>query len=207
MKGKTNRPKIHSIHSVSAKYFPLSISIVVLIAIATLFSSTYHPSMHYDWDDIRPEIRDSAIAIVNYNKITSFLISINAHTPRQWHSRRWFMKNANKEELAMLLDHPNAALKTTAYEGLLRKSKSNNYDLMHQALNDTTSSFMYFSGCIGYPMMVGEYLSEHVIPLAYLGTPLSEHQKKAYRMTESEIHQLRKLYKKRKKNKGKYLSL
>ncbi len=107
------------------------------------------------------------------------------------------MKNATEEELTKLMNYPNGAVKTTAYEALIRKARGDQFDLLYQALIDTTTFINYRMGCIGFTMMIGEYLVEQVVPISdRVPPPLPEVLEK-YNLSEEEIDTLRELYRMR----------
>ncbi len=157
------------------------------------------------WKEIRPEIIDTIKLIEDNGSVTSGVVGINAKTPQQWHRRKWLIKNASEEELMKLINYPNGAVKATAYEGLIRKSNLDNYDLIIQALNDTTTFFNYKSGCIGMPMMIGEYLVENVISISDRAPPLPPKRMIKYNLTEEKMFNLKELYRKRIDKKEEYL--
>ena len=183
----------------------LTIGTLAIIGLVFFLSNTYEPNWAFNWEEIRLEIRDTVKLIEDYGCVTSGVIGINAKTPQQWHRRRWLMKNASIEDLRKLKSYPNGAVKITAYEGLIRKSNSDNYELMIQALNDSTTFFNYQSGCVGFPKMIGEYLAENVIPISDRVPPLSPDRMAEYNMAEEKILNLRKLYNERIEKKEEYL--
>ena len=79
----------------------------------------------FNWQGIRPEIRDTVKLIEQYGSVTSEAVGPAGKTPRQWYRRKWLMKNATESELRKLIDYPNGVVKATAYEGLIRKPVSN----------------------------------------------------------------------------------
>jgi hypothetical protein len=183
----------------------LPIGTLAIVGLIFFLSSAYEPNWTFNWEKIRPEIRDTVKLIEDYGSVTIGVVGINAKTPQQWHRRRWLMKNASIEELTRLIDYPNGSVKTTAYEGLIRKSNSDKYELMYQALNDTTTFFNYQSGCVGFPKMIGEYLAENVIPISDRIPPLPPERMVNYNLTEEKILNLRNLYNERIEKKEEYL--
>lgn len=198
---KRNRnPKIADM----AIVFPLgTLAVVGLIFI--FLSSAYQPSLTFNWKEIRPEIRDTIKLIENYGSVTSDAVGIAGITPQQWFRRRWVINNATEDELKILLEYPNGAVKATAYEGLMIKPNADKFKLLNQALNDTTAIFTYQAGCIGQPMMIGEYLIESVIPISDKVPPLPSDKTEKFNFTEQQISYLRKLYKDRVEKKEQYL--
>lgn len=149
-----------------SKYWPdtvvFPIGTIVVVGFLFLLSISYTPNWTFNWSGIRPEIRDTVELLQKYGSVTSRIVGYAGTTPQQWYRRRWVMKNATENELIKLKEHPNGVVKVAAYEGLLKRTNLNKYDLLTQALADTITFFNYQSGCVGQPMMLGEYLIENV---------------------------------------------
>ena len=183
----------------------LPIGTLAIVGLIFFLSSAYEPSWTFNWQNIRPEIRDTVRLIEKYGSVTSGVVGYAGKTPQQWHRRRWLMKSATEDELTKLIDYPSGAVKATAYEGLMRRENPDKFKLMNQALNDTTTFFNYQSGCVGLPMMLGEYLVENVIPISDRVPPPPPEKTIEYNLSDKEIATLKKLYNERIKNKEKYL--
>ncbi|MCB0516669.1 MAG: hypothetical protein R2798_11965 [Chitinophagales bacterium] len=180
---------------------------VTLAVVGFIFflSSAYEPSWLYNWQDIRPEIKDTVKLIEKYGCITGETVGNNGKTPQQWHRRKWLMKNATESELTKLIDYPNGTVKATAYEGLIRKNNSDNYKLISEALNDTTTFLHYEAGCVGFPMLIGEYLVKYMISVSDRLPPLPPEKIIEYNLSETEIITLGNLYDERMNKKELYL--
>ncbi len=199
-KGRRNRnPKILN------RAIVLPIGTLTIVGLIFFLSSAYEPSWTFNWQEIRPEIRDTVKLIERYGSVTSGIVGYAGQTPQQWHRRKWLMKNATEDELTKLIDYPSGTVKTIAYEGLIRKENSDKYKLINQALNDTTTFFNYQSGCDGFTMMIGEYLVENVIPISDRVPPLPPEKVIEYNLSDTEIVNLRELYNKRIDKKEEYL--
>lgn len=199
-KGRRNRnPKILN------RAIVLPIGTLTIVGLIFFLSSAYEPSWTFNWQEIRPEIRDTVELIERYGSVTSGIVGYSGETPQQWHRRRWLMKNATEGELKKLIDYPSGTVKAIAYEGLIRKENSDKYKLINQALNDTTTFFNYQSGCEGFAMMIGEYLVENVIPISDRVPPLPPEKVIEYNLSDAEIINLRELYNKRIDKKEEYL--
>lgn len=182
----------------STRSIGVSLGTMVIAGLFLFLSSAYDPSWVYDWGDIRAEIKDSTILIEKYNSITSGVIGINAYKPQQWSRRRWLKKHATIEELKHLIEHPNSVVKTTAYEALVKRDKAKAYNYIIQALNDTTSSFIFYSGCVGSRMTPGSFLLERVIPISDNQHPPNSKYLESYNLTEEKVSVLKKTYQKHK---------
>lgn len=191
--------------SIIDKWIVLPLGTLLIVGILFLLSVYFEPNKTYNWKGIRPDIRDTVKSIEKYGSVTSGSVGINSQTPQQWHRRKWLMKNANTNELKNLLGHPNGAVKATAYEGLIRNKNSNQYELIYQALNDTTS-FVYFQyGCVGHPMLMGEYIMENLISISDRLPPLPPEEAIEHNLKKEEIFKLNEMYHKKKGEKAKYL--
>ncbi|HMR43559.1 MAG TPA: hypothetical protein PKC40_06990 [Saprospiraceae bacterium] len=187
---------------------PIILPIGTLVIVGWLFilSSFYEPSWIFDWAGIRPEIRDTVKLVDKYGSITSGSVGIEARTPQEWYTRIWLMKNADEDELKTLLAYPKGAVKATAYEGLIKKpNATSKFDLIYQALNDTTTFIHYQSGCVGEPLLVGEYLIDHVTGISGRLRPFSPESVMKYNLSDEEINTLMELYHKRMNKKDEYL--
>ncbi|MFB6317967.1 hypothetical protein [Saccharicrinis sp. FJH54] len=111
---------------------------IIIILISILLVITYRRDTFYDWTKLRPEIKDTVLAIkkdyefefnLNYpkNKISKDLIR-----------RRWLMENATSSELDHLLNYPDGKIIVTAFQGLLLKNDTNILGKLEYVLNDTT---------------------------------------------------------------------
>ena len=160
----------------------------------------------FNWQGIRPEIRDTVKLIEQYGSVTSKAVGPAGKTPRQWYRRKWLMKNATESELRKLIDYPSGVVKATAYEGLIRKPDSDKYQLLNEALSDTTTFFYYEFGCGGSLMMIGEYLVENVVPISDRLPPLPRGKAVECNLSDTEIASLRRLYDARVDKKVEYLS-
>ena len=183
----------------------LPIGTLAIVGVIFFLSSAHEPNWTFNWQEIRPEIRDTVKLIERDGRVMSGIVGVSGKTPQQFHRRKWLMKNATKDELTKLIDYPSETVKATAYEGLIRKENSDKYKLINQALNDTSTFFNYQSGCVGFPMMIGEYLVENVIPISDRVPPLPPEKVIEYNLSEMEIRNLRKLYNERINKKEEYL--
>ena len=183
-----------------------------LVSSLSLIADFYHPRWIFDWEGIRPDIRDSVLFLDKYNRITSGGVGIAAKTPKQWYTRLWILRNANVGELESLKKYPGEAVKATAYEGLLRKDSCDNFSLLLEALQDTSSFVHYQSGCLGEAFMLGEYLLGKVMSVVISDNappppPPIASPAVHYNLTEQQLDTLIQIGKDRLSKKWEYHSL
>ena len=125
----------------------------------------------YNWKGIRSELRDTITLFIEYGEITDSIIGHSGNTSKQWFRRKWIMDYADSNELYRLISHPKSIVKLTAYEGLLRNKDSFKFEILKNAMRDTTSIIFYQSCCTSFPLLIGEYLSEEVFLISDLVPP------------------------------------
>ena len=183
----------------------LPIMTFIVIGIFFYFSNAYRPSWTFNWNGIRPEIKDTVKLIEEYGGVTGFVVGYHCETPQQFYRRIWFMHNANEFELLKLTDYPHGAVKSTAYEGLLRKKSGNSFQIMTKSLNDTTTFVDYTNGCLGKTQMICEYLMEEVLYLDD-SPPQPEVFYAQFNLTKDEIRNIKAIYKQRISKKNEYIN-
>lgn len=92
------------------------------------------------------------------------------------------------------MQYPAGVVKLSAIEGLLRKPVANKYELIVLALQDTATVVYVQSGCWVYPMLLGEYLVEYVVPVSKKLPPLPPGKAAEYDFTTEEVDELGRLY-------------
>lgn len=184
-----NAPKIYN------QSIVLPIVTLAVIGLIFYFLNYYKPTWSYDWSGIRTEVWDTVKQIERYGSITSGVVGVRGITPAQWYRRIWLTENASKEELTALLTYPNGIVKAAAYESLIRKEDLGSYSILNQALNDTTAFFYYTTGCTGWPMMIGEYLVENVVPISDEVPPPRPEKTVKHKLTDDELDSLIEKYK------------
>ena len=183
------------------RLFP--VTSITIISILICISSTYKPAWIYNWDTIRSAIKDSTQHLESYGSITSGIVGYSGITPQQYHRRHWLMNTATEDELMQLTTYPSGVVKATAYEALLKKSSTRKFELLTNALSDSTS-FLYFeSGCEGEIMILGEYLMENVLYISHKNPSKIINQKKL-NVTDTQLAQIDYLYKELKSKKWIY---
>ncbi len=147
-------------------------NLVVLVLGAFAICSVYVEAPEdFDWTGIRADIRDS---LPDANTLHGRFVGIGGRTVRQWYRQQWVKQHIAPEEAKKLLGHPRGAVKALAAESLLLTQRSEAYELLKMAGSDTLSVFFYVSGCVGRPMLLGEYLLMHVEPFVDGLPPPSE---------------------------------
>lgn len=138
---------------------------VLSMALCIVLSSFYQPTWSFNWQEIRPEIRDSVLVAQNHS-ISSGIVGFHGYTPKQFNRRHWIMKEAHIKELELLLYYPNGTIQAIAYEGLLRKRNySDKYALMQKALAAREYEVLYQMGCEAETISICGYLLFYVFEL------------------------------------------
>ena len=188
------KTKYYIAHNSESTFWITSFILLSIIGIwVYIFFESFKYSQ-FDWSEIRPEIRDTAMAVERNGEITGKMIGIDAHVSKNWQRREWLKTNATKLELNNLLDHPNTAVKITAYEAILRQPNSDKYTLLKKSLGDTTTIFYYQAGCVSLPYKLGEYLMTNVVPIAKNLPPLPDEYRSNIGLSENQINELNALY-------------
>lgn len=176
---------------------------VAMFSIVVLFISA---RQHFDWTGFRPEVKAKIQLIQNYPGLVSKVTGIAGKTSTRWYHQEWIKRNLSSIEAELLLEHPSGALKALAAEHLLRRPETDVYELLKMSLNDTTSVIHYQSGCVGWPMLLGEYLMVEVAFLAEQVPPPPPGRRLTFNeLSEGEIRELQRLYKVRVDSKEDYL--
>ena len=166
------------------------------------FTFSYKPRWSYNWSQIRDRVKDSVILIDDYGGIPSKYHSFSGKTPRQWHRINWLKNNATDYELTRLIEYPDGAVKATAFETLIKRDKSDNFQLLLKAFSDTTTFF--YSSTSGDTKMVGEYLIEDARLYEYIFSYYVHENIDCLGLTKTELNEVNELYKKRKELKLHY---
>jgi len=175
----------------------LPVFTIAAVSFTLYFSEAYHPSWNYDWQGIRPEVRNTVYLLEDQWAIFSYLVGYAAQTTPQWYRQRWFMKNATTKELQKLISYPNSIVKTLSYEGLLRRKPKDHFNILSEIMRDTTR-IDYLSGCIGNNIAMNEYLVEYRFFLGIIATtpPPPPGLRLGINLSEEEIKELKTIYQK-----------
>jgi antitoxin (DNA-binding transcriptional repressor) of toxin-antitoxin stability system len=138
----------------------------MIVGLIFVYSSN-EPRLFYDWSGIRQSVKDTVIIIADHGEVAAAIVGFDTVPPQQYHRRTWLIRNATLDELTKLTDYPNGAVKAMVYEGLIRKDSTHRFEILMQALQDTSTFFNYQAGCLGEWTMVGEYLADHVLELNF----------------------------------------
>ena len=169
----------------------LPILTIVVVAFFLITSKSFESSWSYKWAGIHPDIKDSVLAVQNYGSITSGAVGIAARTPQIYHTKRWILKNASVPELQRLKNYPNGVVQAIAYEGLIKRQPKQAYELVSEALRDSSSRLEFHSGCFGFQMSTGHYLLENVIHISSDTNLVEKDTYKIYGFSTSELSELR----------------
>ncbi|AHM59262.1 hypothetical protein D770_04975 [Flammeovirgaceae bacterium 311] len=142
----------------------LPIVTFMIVGLLFLYSSN-EPRLFYDWSGIRQSVKDTVINIADHGGVTAAIVGFDTVTPQQYHRRTWLIKNTTLNELTILRNYPNGAVKAMAYEGLIRRDSTHRFEILMRALQDTTTFFNFQEGCLGEWTMLSEYLVDRVLQL------------------------------------------
>ena len=117
----------------------------------------------FDLSEIRAQVLDSVIQVEKANYVSSGSVGDGAVTPDLWYTRQWIIKQATPEELLILLNYPNSAVRATAFEGLYDRKYNDIYDLLVDIIDTSNHDLHYVSGCLGYDLTLGEHLYQNVL--------------------------------------------
>ena len=183
-------------HNKKRNRFSIIFPILTIIGIGILFvfSSFYEKSWSYNWTGIREQIKDS-VKVAEYGGISDGLVGELPKKPNQYDRRFWIMENATETELLKLTQYPNGAIKTIAYEGLIRKKDfDGKSELIIKAINDTEYSIGFRSGCTATAMYIGEYLIDFVLYIDDKSPPAPIGMENQFRISEIEREKILKEY-------------
>lgn len=171
--------------------FYLPVFTIAAVSLVFYFSKINLPHSNFNWEGINSEVRDTVKKIEAYDAVTDRMIGIAAKKSPQWKRQMWLKQNATLAELQNLKAYPNSAVKAIIFDGLLKRKKQDNYELMKEAFRDTTTFFDYQSGCIGMPFMLGEYLYEEVLYMGeYSPSLIFEEHFKRFGLSEIQLEEL-----------------
>ena len=118
------------------------VAIIALLMIVLVGSGLYEPDWKFDHSVLRKEVTDTVRLIGETHKD-----GVESHTPEYYELQRarqnWLSLNATPAELHALLDYPNASVKLTAYQALLKRDDQDHFALMLRALNEAPSFNVY----------------------------------------------------------------
>lgn len=153
---KANKKKRKSFASVFPMITILGMSIISLC-------SYYEPDWHFDWNGIRPEIKDTILVAKNHS-IDDRYTGYAGRISNQYLRQQWLMNHASAYELQKLTEYPNGAVKAIAYSGLFQNaSVKDKTSIALKAIQDTVSKIYYTSGCTGDQMNLSQYIMENML--------------------------------------------
>jgi len=178
-------------------WFPMVI--ILFFTIFILITNQLWSSWTFNWDCIRPELRDS-IKMSTTGFISSSSYGNGERRMRELDRREWIIKEALVHELKCLTEFENGNVKAIAYEGLIRRNGlANKTEMALKAVNDTAYK-IHVSGWTR-EISIGEYIVYCVLKLGDQ-PPLGENHKTAIVHMDS-IDELR-ILNEVEKRKGRY---
>lgn len=152
--------------------------------IVIILSFSYNETWFFNWEGIRPEIKDS-ISEDNYIHIFKRRADLD---PKILNKRGWLISYANDYELLRLTNFPNGNVKAVAYEGLLKsKTYKDKYQLILGSFKEKCD-VTYISECRSQSFRLSDFLINHV--LRQNGEKDTTNKYLDYGITESEMMQL-----------------
>jgi hypothetical protein len=118
------------------------VAIAVLLMLVLVGSGLYEPHWKFDHSTLRQEVIDTVRMFeeVNTGEIE---LQKSRNFEAQKARQDWLVLNATLSELNALLDYPNASVKLTAYQALLRRDGQDHFELLLGALNEEPSYYVY----------------------------------------------------------------
>ena len=163
--------------------FPILALLIVLITLWMV--SSYQYITVFNWQGIRKELRDS----IEATEHDDFYVGFSADTIHGnivHRKQTWIVKHATVPELLQLRQFPNGRIKAIAYWGLIVKNKTNNFELIMEALDDKETKLQYRLGCIGEKAYLGEFLIENMLCFIPVGKADLDQQLLQYNLTNAQ---------------------
>ena len=181
----------------------LSVFFLFFLLLHFSFSSSYDKSWNFDWSGIRPQVKDSILALKKYGNISFGTRGNGRIETKQFNRQEWISKYVFDSELIELLDYPDGTVKGLSFQILLKKQKKLKYKLLKKALNDSLTFVHFQMGCVGSGIMLNEYLSFFAF---------DEFQNKDFThlkdgLTEKQFLEIKALYIERKSKEDYYIKL
>ncbi|WP_299215204.1 hypothetical protein [uncultured Dokdonia sp.] len=111
---------------------------------------------HFDWSEIRPEIKDTVLYIEKRNSIDTQYTGYSGSSSSLWKTQQWLINNAKKSELHQLMNYKNSAVKGVIFEGLLERKDSKVFDYIINSVDDE-GTIHFQLGCVGNDFGLTEY--------------------------------------------------
>ena len=145
--------------------------------ISDAVSEQKKPENQFNWSGIRPQIKDTVIALSDYGCITNYRVGLFGDISYQWYRANWFKENASAEELKQLLYYNDGVIRGYAFDGLVLKKDTMIFEYMKDSFNDSIIVYTLY-GCVGTGVQLWEY---------YLSTNL---KKNGYRFNQQQKNEL-----------------
>ncbi len=125
--------------------------------------SFYEPDWHFDWQGIRPEVKNTVLEVKDRG-VDHIYSGEAGGISTQYKKQQWLLKYATADELQKLTAYPDGTVKVIAYEGLLKDpSVKDKASIVLNVINDTVTKVYYTIGCIGDRTDVSEYVMRHTV--------------------------------------------
>lgn len=111
---------------------------------------------HFDWSEIRPEIKDTVLYIEKRNGIDTKFTGYSGSLSSFWKTQQWLINTAKTSELHQLIKYENSAVKGLVFQGLLERKDSKVFDYIMNSVDDE-GTVHFQLGCVGNAFGLTEY--------------------------------------------------
>lgn len=190
---KHNSPPLPKVLSVLLPMFS-----VITVGFLLALGITYDYEKANAWRGIRPEVKDTMLALVDYGDLNYQSLAYYASLSPQWSRIQWFVNYGTRSEMLKLSNHPNPGIKKVAYEAMLKRGYIN-YDLILKSFQEPNLELSYMEGFIPKQIFLGDYLMNQVLKISErpYWTPTRFQHPIKHVLSAEEINKIRALYKKR----------
>ena len=111
---------------------------------------------HFDWSEIRPEIKDTVLYIEKRNGIDSKFTGYAGRLSSFWKTQQWLINAAKTSELHQLIKYDNSTVKGVIFQGLLERKDPKVFDYIINSVDDE-GTVHFQLGCVGNAFGLTEY--------------------------------------------------
>ena len=189
-------PQLEKYKIMKNLYLAVNILIIGSISGILTFSSFYQPHWGFNWDHIRPEIKDS-LEVIKRGMLINWKPNDNwLNRKKYWQRQAWLASYGTTNELTRLLEYPDGKIKTIAYKGLIAKNAGSDFELINKALTDTSYYVSMGDGHRSSTFFIGTYLVEWVYDIDQEWPGIPPEHIQAIDLTPDELEKTVKLFQK-----------
>ena len=133
------------------------------IATILLFIGLFHLSYAQSDVELRPEIRKLVKKMEKDNMYKSSAVGYAGVRTDQWKRFEKIRVEATEEELIILTDHQNPAVRSYAFQALAEHKSESTFEILLNHVTDT-AQVRTFQGCIVSSQTVGDFFMDVVTP-------------------------------------------